>query len=514
MKQYIKLLLIREGKEVLGHRMSNLWLLTLVLVATFASIAFSEGSMIFLKDKMEDPFTNWVDIPIDGTSETNRAFLEELMTDSVQKHYNFTDVHGDRESYFDIVGEKDMYLRCRHVDNLKTRLVRQILDESNVVNGCVADSTKLLPVSLGLIVTADVIKHLGYSLDSIPAYLYYKAYVPEGDTLGLKLINKNYYPVPWPVLAVVRRLPGNVDLLGTNYLSEQPRNDNRYPFDFNSHLEYIERLIYFVPEEISDDVFLNVAREVLPDFLQDRVAIQNSRFQQIQTWKPGRQIELVYGQERVDLSTHEWIAFDNEIQERLKDQGLIRIYNYDTSRSYANDSYLSLTFNSLEYIRAFEQYAKSKGVQIDMSQVESKENFNAVAIIARILSSAMVVFSIVCIIMFLVNMLQNYFQKVQRNIGTFKAFGMNTAELISVYVIILVVIVCSAVIVSLFITWIAQMLLPIIGISRDGFSYLSLWHPMTYIAIFVILISTITTVYVVMSRMLKRTPGDLIYERE
>ena len=62
MKQYLKLLMAREGKEVLGRNGSNLWILTIVLVATFLSIAFSEGSMIYLKDKMEDPFTNWVSI--------------------------------------------------------------------------------------------------------------------------------------------------------------------------------------------------------------------------------------------------------------------------------------------------------------------------------------------------------------------------------------------------------------------------------------------------------------------
>jgi short-subunit dehydrogenase len=64
---------------------------------------------------------------------------------------------------------------------------------------------------------------------------------------------------------------------------------------------------------------------------------------------------------------------------------------------------------------------------------------------ASILSAAMVIFSIVCIIMFMVNMLQSYFQKVKRNIGTFKAFGMNGNELIQVYIIILVAIVCSGV---------------------------------------------------------------------
>ena len=36
-----------------------------------------------------------------------------------------------------------------------------------------------------------------------------------------------------------------------------------------------------------------------------------------------------------------------------------------------------------------------------MAQVASKENFNAVTVMAAILSAAMVIFSIVCIIMFL-----------------------------------------------------------------------------------------------------------------
>ena len=59
MKQYLKLLMAREGKEVLGKNGSNLWILTIVLIATFLSIAFSEGSRIYLRYKMVNPFTNW-----------------------------------------------------------------------------------------------------------------------------------------------------------------------------------------------------------------------------------------------------------------------------------------------------------------------------------------------------------------------------------------------------------------------------------------------------------------------
>ena len=143
MKQYLKLLLAREAKEVVGKKGTNMWLLTLVLVATFASIAFSKGSMVFLQDTMEDPFTNWIDIPIDGTSVKNKEFLEELNKEDIQRKFGFTDVHGDREHYYDMVGKKDMYLRCRHFADISSPLVRKILDKENIIGGCVADSNKI-----------------------------------------------------------------------------------------------------------------------------------------------------------------------------------------------------------------------------------------------------------------------------------------------------------------------------------------------------------------------------------
>ena len=61
-KEYLNLLAKREYRVVLGPRFVNLWLLVIVLVATFVSISFSNGSMLYLSDKMNDPFTNWLNI--------------------------------------------------------------------------------------------------------------------------------------------------------------------------------------------------------------------------------------------------------------------------------------------------------------------------------------------------------------------------------------------------------------------------------------------------------------------
>ena len=204
----------------------------------------------------------------------------------------------------------------------------------------------------------------------------------------------------------------------------------------------------------------------------------------------------------------------DSIEEHFDSEDVRRVHKLDYGTNHAErGSFLSIEFKSLNHIREFEAFAKRNGIQLEMEQVHSKENFNAVTVMASILSAAMVIFSIVCIIMFMVNMLQSYFQKVKRNIGTFKAFGMNGNELIQVYIIILVAIVCSGVILALLITWSIQGLLPVIGIEKEGFNYLSLWNSTTYIATVVILASTVFTVVFVMTRLLNQTPGDLIYDR-
>lgn len=512
MKQYLKLLMAREAREVLGKHGSNLWILTLVLVATFASIAFSEGSIIYLKDKMEDPFTMWIDIPIDGSNERFKKFKSELDVPEVQQKYGFSDVHGDREEYYDM--QSDKYLRCRHFANIHAPLINKILDESNLVRHCIIDSAKLSDNSLGLFLTVDALKKLGYkNLDSIPPYIYYKAYNEQADTLGLRLEEGKYLEIPLPLLAVVRRLPNNVDMMGTNYLSEQPNNDYNYPFNFNVHTEYISNLRYFVPDGINIEKLTAEIRAVFPDSVASSINCIEEENEQMVSWMPGKQIKVDFGQTMPLYSSRQWLSFDEEILRKCV--GLTRIYHYETcGRDNIPDRYISLTFNNLDQIRSFEDFAKTEHmVQIDMSLVASRENFNAVSRMAQILSAAMVIFSIVCIIMFMVNMLQSYFQKVKRNIGTFKAFGMNGNELIQVYIIILVAIVCSGVILALLVTWGIQGLLPVIGIEKEGFNYLDLWNNTTYIATGVILASTVFTVIFVMTRLLNQTPGDLIYDR-
>lgn len=516
-KQYLKLLMTREGKEVLGKHCSNLWLLTLVLVATFASIAFSEGSMIYLQDKMEDPFTNWVSITKATDNERFNQFREELNDPKNKEKYDYKGVQMDQYTNYNIMGTDDhhiRYMEARFFEHIKTPLIHAILSETNVVEGCYVDSTTLDDKTLGFIITLDAAKRLGYDENNLPTYIQYLAANEGADSIGLKLVMDDFYPVSVPVLAVVRRLPNNVEMMSANFFYEQQHyNDHTHPFDFKEHEEYQHHLLFYVAEEIGEDKFTADVKSMIPDSLKEKFSVlEDKSATDLKTWKDGKMLAIYIGEESLPRNIFQFVAAKIE---KKYDANLVRRVHKLATEEHPSQrsSFLSVEFNSLNHIHDFEIFAKENGIQLEMAQVASKENFNAVTVMAAILSAAMVIFSIVCIIMFLVNMLQSYFQKVKRNIGTFKAFGMNAGELIYTYVIILILIVCSAVIMALLITWGIQGLLPLIGIEKDGFNYLSLWNTTTWIAATVVIISTIATVFVVMTRLLSQTPGDLIYDR-
>lgn len=518
MKQYLKLLLAREAKEVIGKKGSNLWLLTLVLVATFASIAFSEGSMIYLRDKMEDPFTNWVSIAKSTDEESFKDFRDSLFLDENKEKYDYREVLMDQYTNYNIMGKgKFKYPSVRFFEHINTPLVDAILSEENIVKGCEVDPSLLIDNTMGFIITLDIAKQLGYSEDELPAYISYLAVNEGADTLGLKLVMDEFYPVAVPVLAVVRRLPNNVDMMSANFFYEQQHvnSDVTYPFDFKYHeSEYLHRLTYYVSDNVNRSIFEEFVKENVDDTLKTKLQFFDVSvdYLDLKSWKPGAILKIDLGDERLPRAVFQQLA--NSIEKRFGTEEVRRVHKLEYGLNHAErGSFLSIEFKSLNHIREFEDFAKRNGIQLEMEQVHSKENFNAVTVMAGILSAAMVIFSIVCIIMFMVNMLQSYFQKVKRNIGTFKAFGMNANELIQVYVLILVMIVCTAIVSALLITWGIQGLLPLLGIEKDGFNYLSLWNTTTYIATAVILVSTVFTVVFVMTRMLSQTPGDLIYDR-
>lgn len=80
---------------------------------------------------------------------------------------------------------------------------------------------------------------------------------------------------------------------------------------------------------------------------------------------------------------------------------------------------------------------------------------------------------------------------------------------------IMLTLVGAAVLISLIAVYLIQLVLPLLGIIKEGdFNYLSLWNMKTMLSTFIIITASVFTVWRVMQNMLKLTPGDLIYDRD
>lgn len=525
LKEHQYLLMQREGRVVIGKKAANLWLLVAVLTATFLSIAFSAGSMVYLNDKMNDPFTYWLNVYREDPNMKLNKIADELERDSLREHFFYDGVQTQIATSLDLVDRNngEQLFKIQHYEDMGSDLIEKVLSEENVVS---VDG-RLITIahdsisqrSMGVIMTLDAIQRMGYSSDDIPSFVDCRVPANQADTLGIKTLGDVFMRAPVPLLAVVRRLPMNKDILASKYLFIQ-YSENNDPKPFNLSKEhYARNLYFFVPSEVKD--FDKGALQCIPASFRSSTAgvmpTETRIAERLQPWRKGT-IRTVYTDGLPPLSVINRI--EEQILGKYGKAGVVRVYDYDESNKEFDseldiDNGLSIHFTRLDSIRAFERYMKDNWqLQIEMTQVNSKENFNAVSIMATILSAAMIVFSIVCIIIFLTNMLQNYFQKVRRNLGTFRAFGMSTRELIRVYVVIIISIIMAALVLALAVTWLAECALLLFGIMKDGaYSWLILWNSRTLWAIIIIIGATLLTVFFVMRRLLHQTPGNLIYDR-
>ena len=516
-KEHQYLLMRRECLTVLGHKLSNLWLLTGVLIATFFSVAFSAASTAYLNEKMNDPFTNWVNIDLNGADDEVIRQLELMLDDtSVQDRFGYNSVQTEVNSSMNFVttdGHPKIFSTLFY-ESLSNDLISAVLDEDNLVGECTIKPESIAEGSIGVIMTSEALISLGYSLSNLPSFVDYHSKSVNADTLGLPMLEDQIYArAPLPLLAVVKRLPMNKEIVASKYLNEvRIKAGSDCPIDL-CHENYAKELFYFVSDKVRNFTFDSLKVCLPSDLTRCIVEVleQPQVFNKFQSWERGS-IMRVYVAPGTPLKVIN--DLENAINRCYSSVRVRRIYNYDTveiSGYTIRDNVISVHFVHLDSIGSFEHFVKDcSGLQIEMTQVNAKKNFWAVSRMANILTAAMIMFSVVSIIIFIVNMMQNYFQQVKRNLGTFKAFGVSTDELTKVYVILIVGIVMLSLVVSMMVVWWVELLIPL----RDGqFKYLVLWNNMTPWVVGVIIISAVISVLFVMHKLLRRTPGNLIYDR-
>jgi len=499
--QAYKLFVHLEGLEMMGRKFFNFWVMVGIFVLTLISVSFSHAGLDYLSYKMEDPFINWVDIVNQGRS------FDQLKTDinnpinQKRFKYSLTEENHNLLHMFLSENNKEIRFEGRTID-ANSSLLDKILCKENMIEPTYSEGKRLLHANdYGLIITQEMAVKLGYNV-GYPVFI--KMLFPSDK-------NSGYYRIPLPVISVVKQLPDMMSFMSTSFFYSQ-RKSNSTPFDL-SKPEYNDRLKYYFPIE-SPEVEWLIKTEVskqLNGFSPEYASGDLTE----NCWLPGKQIVVTFDQ--ID-DTSLIKRIDETIQSKYKSKGVVRIYDYSFSNEIVETQpdYLSVHFNSLDSIRQFQQYLKNLfEVKVDMSQIDSKENFSFVNKMGITLSIGFVVMSCVFIFTFIFYLLRTHFLKIKRNLGTFKAFGVSNQELTSIYLTIMLVFTTCSFLVSFVFTLILERLLVFFQFKiESGFSYLNVFSLWT-VGIFILaILSSMLATYFVTRSLLSATPGDLIYDRD
>jgi ABC-type antimicrobial peptide transport system permease subunit len=394
---------------------------------------------------------------------------------------------------------------------LNDPILANIESKENLIRGKGFDKSLDENMSeLGVIVKSELLKTLHYKPDAPFIYMSF----PETDT--------SYRLIPIPIVGVVKNLPGMKDLISTQYFYWQ-RN---YPFNgsiFNPH-EDKKLLLYTTDDSLKVYDFRDTLEVYFLEILKMNTAINVQK--NTNTYRGGYNIVVSF-----------WPGPDNirlvdSYYSKLEESGLfkeikepVRLFNYE-SRKYRIDDVgryenIAVNFRNLDKVRLFAKYLKERyELQIDIAQVNAKENYNFITKLTRIISLILIGFSILSVCLFVSNLLKRHLESIKMNIGTLKAFGLSNRLLQKIYVKLVFRFVSLSIMVSFILAWIMGFLGLFRGVLylfgdniEKGENYFKLFDTWTVIAVFLIL--TISTLVIIKTakKILQKTPGDLIYNR-
>lgn len=132
----------------------------------------------------------------------------------------------------------------------------------------------------------------------------------------------------------------------------------------------------------------------------------------------------------------------------------------------------------------------------------------------NILSVVIMSISILFLCLFIYFLLSSHFQKIQMNLGTFKAFGVSNKSLFLIYINIICRMLILAFVFSFAISIAVSFVLQIFGcVNEPGYPYFDVFTIQSIILLCSAAVASVVTTYIVLHLKLTHTPGNLIYQR-
>ncbi len=521
-EDFIILFLIKEGKVLLGHRFINAIYLFLIMFVTFLAIGIANGSLDYLKVKMDDPFISWVPVNIPFSKADSVDYYMNLLNEDTlaREQIQYVSISAFKYLYLQFFSSDDtskIRMKGRTVE-IKDDLLNELCSGRNLRAGRKFKSDQ----EIGLIISERLMKKLNYK--SFDEVLYVKMAISD------PFDEKELIPFPLPVIGVVGDLPGNADFLCTPTFYYQSKEAQDKPFNPTK----IFNVDFFVQTKQDRNHLINAL---------DTFVARDKRFSaytpyvhwQIDSmsFKNGYRVCLDFDLEpthAVRDEIYKAVCADKEVSKTK----FLRYYDFysliDLDTLYVRKyDYISIKLDDLNKVTMLDNYLQDKfGLPIDMAQRETRRNYAFVSNLTNIISLCLIVFSILSICFYITSLLQHHLDQMKMNIGTFKAFGLMNSSLDRIYLSIVYTVVVSTMIAAMTFSWIVaqlggvRLLFTLSGQVEENELYFTLvrpWFPefpfmgWTLFSVIMILLTSYIVLKYITGKIFRKTPGDLIYDR-
>ncbi len=522
-KYFNTLLFKRESKSLAGKKNINLFILPLIIYLSLMGVGFSSGCLDYLDSKMKSAFVNWVpiNIPFNSSAGATISKLESEFLDnqSAKNHYQFNRTSKFKESLWwfrDKKSQEPVKFKGRtiNLENDGKLLKEEILNSSNYLSGNSSGFTN--EKEIGIIVSKKLLEDCNYDPDHTAFIVIdHAVYLPEKGAFI-------WIPVTVPVIAVVNEIPGKNQFCITEYFNRawnqkfQDAFDIRFSTTLNIFSSLNNESTNAIYDKIQNLLGERIAYHSKSDLIKRNVEGYNLMFE-LKSVSNAFELDSIYNR----------LIKDPQLQKHAGK--LTKFHSFSIiNESFAPVSYdyISIYFNNLDSIRSFNQYLDlsfnqdkdaMSAIRMDESQVKEKENFNFLSKITFITSYLLILISALSVSLFIWKVINAHLEKVKPNIGTLTAIGLseNKSQRIYFYIIMVLLIVSSVIafILALITGRVLNEMMHNNLSHAEQNNYFEIDHLNTMLLFVTIFVFALISAKISISKILSKTPGDLIYNR-
>ncbi len=499
-----RILLRNEYRALQGRNRRNVLYLFIILFIVFFAFGFAKSTLNYQERLAGDPYSNWINLDYHaGTRDSLRVLKEMIVQGRIGDRYHIRNAFFCNKGMITV--EPDPYdgipalFEARSIDPA-SGILKELLSGDRIL--------RYFPVSAenpfdyepnGVIISRKLMEKQGMDPRTT---VFLPVRFPSGDR------------VPLPVVAVADELPDKADIVYTNLFYCKSMNAGFCDRESNWYRIYA---VDFDTAGILGVLSQLYAALRINDPATVETTIIPTGNPSVVTWK----IEV--GEQENGMTFDE---MDRRVASlpALRGHPAGRWYHLSADTACDNSAffhdYLAIEFRDLQRIRAFAGFLRDRlGLQLSLETLTDRENYLYTGNIALGALVLLMVLSTLFVAVHIAGTLRNHLLAVKKNLGNFLAFGVKNATLSTLYILVTLRILATAMIPAALLAWAAGELferyllvrLLVLDPAQDYFSLTNGW--------FALLLALIPAVAILrtrisVGRILKQTPGNLIYERD